>query len=566
MNRRMSRRAILVLAGVLLLQSIVVAAVFTPQPHSGGDNAGYLSLAHSLLDRGTYQEIWDPAEPPHTKYPPVFPALLAAMMLLGAKTWGAFKLIPAFSTVLAVAFTFLWVRERRGIPLAVAVALLLGFSESVVYYSQWILSDPTFLALSVAALWALDRQAGWPRNGEEGERRWLPLAAGMALVVLAYLTRSAGLPLVVATFLWLGMKKRWKAVALFGLAFGVPAALWFLRGKVLGGSEYVSEFWLMDPYQPHLGTVGIGGLFQRAVDNLVAYCTVIIPGGIVGDGWGFLPPLGIGLALTTVVGWVRAVRDRVGPAELFLPLYLGLILLWPTPWSGDRFALPLLPLLFFYSGAALLWLFSSLPAKASRPTLVVLSLAVVLLAGTEWTRMASQASACRKTTREGAPSGCLFPAQGEYLALAEWSGRNLPDGAVVTTRKPRTFYVMSGVKARSIPLVADRTEFLRRLQVGDSRYVTLDLLDRVSGSYVYPVVLEHLDFFCGLVEVGGEAGARTQLLGFLGTTPRVEETQGESTVLPRCSPGMLVDAPVDGGPAGNWEIPLVAWKKKGRGL
>ena len=58
MNRRMSRRAILVLAGVLLLQSIVVAAVFTPQPHSGGDNAGYLSLAHSLLDRGTYQESW----------------------------------------------------------------------------------------------------------------------------------------------------------------------------------------------------------------------------------------------------------------------------------------------------------------------------------------------------------------------------------------------------------------------------------------------------------------------------------------------------------------------------
>jgi len=55
-----TRKVLLSLTVVLLIQSILVARVFTPQPHSGGDNAGYVSLAYSLLDQGEYREIWDP--------------------------------------------------------------------------------------------------------------------------------------------------------------------------------------------------------------------------------------------------------------------------------------------------------------------------------------------------------------------------------------------------------------------------------------------------------------------------------------------------------------------------
>jgi len=345
-----TRRTILLLAGVLLIQTVIVALVFTPQPHSGGDNAGYISLAHSLLDRGAYLELWDPGEPPHTKYPPVFPLLLAVAILLGAKGWAALKLVPAFSTVLAVAFTFLWARDRRGLALGVVVALLLGISGSVVYYSQWMLSDPTFLALTMAALWALQKSSeeGGAHGREGGGKVWLVL--GLALVVLAYFTRSAGLPLAVATLLWFGIQKRWKALAGFALAFGLPAFLWWLRGSVLGGSGYVSEFWLVDPYLPHLGTIGPGELLDRLTGNLVAYTTRIIPAGVVGDALPIISPLGIGLGLVTLVGWIRVLREKVGVAELFFPLYFGLILLWPPAWSGDRFALPLLPLIFFYAG------------------------------------------------------------------------------------------------------------------------------------------------------------------------------------------------------------------------
>ena len=54
----------------------------------------------------------------------------------------------------------------------------------------------------------------------------------------------------------------------------------------------------------------------------------------------------------------------------------------------------------------------------------------------------------------------MSPGQGEYFALAGWSGENLPPGSIVTTRKPRTFFLMSGIKAQSIPLETDPDVFL----------------------------------------------------------------------------------------------------------
>jgi hypothetical protein len=554
-----TRRTLFILAGLILVQSLLVTAVFTPQPHTGGDNAGYVSLAHSMLDGGRYVEAWDPAEPPHTKYPPLFPGLLAVTILLGAKTWGALKLVPAFSVVLAVAFSFLWVRARQSVVLAVVVALLVGLSESVVYYSQWILSDPTFLALTMAALWALqrDKAVGEIGEGRVRPRKWL--AAGLVFVGLAYFTRSAGIPLVVATGVWLGLGKRWKAVVTFGILFGVPALLWYVRGKLAGGGEYASEFWLMDPYRPDLGTVGLPGLLARVRENFVAYVTLILPGGVVGDGKAFLPPAGIGFALVAAVGWIRSLRENLGPAELFFPLYFGLILLWPPAWSGDRFALPLLPLMFFYSGAALVWLLESVPGRVRSGVLVLLVAAVMIPAGMEWARMTASAGACREASRVGTPTACLPGPQAEYFALAEWSGRNLPDAAVVTTRKPRTFFVMSGVKARSIPLVADRDEFLRRVQEGGGRYVSLDLLDGVAGYYVYPAVLERLSSFCGMVEVGGGEGAGTQLLGIRGTGLEASSGGVPSRGLPRCEDEMFLDPPRVRPEVTGWEIPLLVW-------
>ncbi|MGY8779439.1 MAG: hypothetical protein ACKVIN_15145, partial [Longimicrobiales bacterium] len=97
---------------VTAASALIVATSFNPIPHSGGDNAGYVALAHGLLTGSGYSDAFDPQGLPHTKYPPVFPGLLALMMAAGARTWVALKLSAAVPTVLAVLFTVLWAQRR----------------------------------------------------------------------------------------------------------------------------------------------------------------------------------------------------------------------------------------------------------------------------------------------------------------------------------------------------------------------------------------------------------------------------------------------------------------------
>jgi hypothetical protein len=552
----MNRKTLLVLLGVIGVQLFLTARVFTPAPHTGGDNAGYIALAHSIVERGAYLELWTPGEPPHTKYPPVFPLLLAGAMAFGVKGWVGLKMVPFASTLLVGVLSFLWVRGRKGDGVAASVALLVVLADAVLYYSRWILSDPTFLALTLGALWTLERG-----EKKETENPGLWLMAGFALVLLAYFTRSAGLPLVVATVLWLILRRGWGGLAIFSVAFTGSAGLWWWRALQAGGSRYAAEFWLLDPYRPELGRVGPLELLARIWENLLAYVTNFIPEGIIGLEGTLLPILGVGFTLLALVGWGRSVRMGPGLSELFLPLYLGLMLLWPRVWSGDRFALPLFPLLLFYAASALPWVLGGL--KPAIRTLLqagaFLLLAVPSLGS--WTQEAEAARRCRALATNGDPWACHGPNVREYVLLAEWSGENLPVGAVVVTRKPRIFFVESSVKTLSLPLTTDADEFLGTTREGGGRYLTVDRWDGLSAYYLPPVLGARPGSFCQVtgVESGGQMGI--QLLGI-----RAEgaERGGGGGGLPRCPSEMVLSRPWPREPVGPGEIPLLVWGHRTR--
>jgi hypothetical protein len=554
----MNRGVALALLAVVLCQGLLVALMFTPAPHTGGDNAAYVSLAHSLTEEGAYRELWTAGEPPHSKYPPVFPLLLGLPLLLGVKGWVGLKMVPVLCTLLAGVFTFLWVREREGVAPAAGVALLVALSDGVLDYSRWILSDPTFLALTVAGLWALERARGRrtgsaaPTAPREG---WVVL--GLAFVLMAYFTRSAGIPLVVAALLWLALERQWRAGGAFLAVFGILAALWWWRGRIPGEGAYASEFLLLDPYQPELGRVGVGDMLGRMGENAVAYVTRLIPEGVVGLEGPLLGVLGIGLVLLALVGWLRALWKDRGPAELFLPLYFGLLLLWPVVWSGDRFALPLLPLLFFYAATALFWILG--PRKGALRTAVAgfAFLLLALPALKSWSVEVQSARQCAPLARED-PYACYGSTVQEYAALARWAGRNLPGGASVITRKPRIFFLLGGVKAQSLPFTTEAETFLEAARTLGSRYATLDRWDGLSRHYLGSVIRARPGVFCHVTGVAPHGEVGTQLLGILpGEGERAG--RGEQVRLEPCPGAMTLSEARDLPSVPPGDIPLLVW-------
>ena len=521
------------LAMVALVYLAIALPALNPAPHNGGDNAGYLSLAHSLATGAGYVEAWDPALAPHTKYPPLYPALLATAMGFGAEAWITFKLLSLLLVTVSVTVCFAWVRDRHGVVMATGVSAVLAFSPAFLWSTNWILSDPLFLALTLACLWSFQRSqhVPWPS--------WWILA-GCVFAILSTFTRTAGLPLVLAVGMALGLARHWRALAGFVVAFVAPTVFWWLRSRAGGGAQYVSEFWMIDPYQPDLGQAGIGDLAVRVLENLQGYVLVHIPAGLSPWSGGALTALGLVLMATALAGWVGRMSVRWTVVELFTPLYFGLILLWPAVWSGDRFALPLYPLVLFYAGEALLRgarrVDPRLPLAAG-----VIAVGVLLVPSLQsWGQSVSGALACRGVVRQAGPFACYAEGFRQFVTASRWLGENVPDGSAVFSRKPRIFYTLSGVRSRTYPLSSDPERFFREAREVGVSYVVLDRVDGLGEAYVGAVVRDRPWAFCGLVGVG-EGEVRTQILGIVedAVDPGAGVTTGSTIRLATCPESMV---------------------------
>ena len=497
-----------------MLHVLLAYLVIAPAPHTGGDNAGYLSLARSLLERGTYQDLYDPAEPPHTQYPPAFAVILAIASLIGIKSWMQIKfLIIAFSA-LGVAFTYLWIRRRGRPELAFGIALIMAMAPGVLELSHWELSDVPFWAMTMVALWAWDRL----RPGD-----YRTLAVAVIMTTIAYFTRSAGLPLLVAVIAWLTWRKRWQQLAIFAMVIGPLALWWWWRARAQGGVDYVSQFWFVNPYDPSLGRIDFSGLLERMKDHGGRYISIHLP--ILLFGAPRLLAVSISIVLLGCYGWVNRLRHaRI--TEFFTPLYLGLILVWPAVWSGERFLLPVLPVVLYYAGDGLIRLLRMSVPKAARLVPAVLIAGFVFLNLPVLAQTTQLSRECMSVYQAGDRYACLPPYWKDFFGLAELAPRVLPDSAVVLNRKPRSFYVVSGLQGQTYPLSNDADTFFAAARELGARYVLFDRLDGLSQAYLAPVLVARSNGFCMMFGLGQDRAILFGILPDAGQTVAAVAPQG----------------------------------------
>jgi hypothetical protein len=409
--------------------------------------------------------------------------------------------------------------------LALGVGVILATGPGVLELGHWILSDVPFWAFTAISIWAFERLRPELRGR---------FAVAVLATVLAYFTRSAGLPLLLAAFGWLALRRRWKQLAVLA-AIALPlAGAWWLRAKLQGGVDYVSQFWYVNPYSPELGRIGAVDLFDRMFDNASRYARIHLPILLTGTT-GALPLLaGTGVIGFGLFGWAKRAR-RPTLAELFLPLYLGLLLVWPAVWSGERFLLPVLPLLLCYAGDGLVRL-----ARALKPSAALAAgAAAVILSGllglpTEVASMRASGR-CMLDYRMGNRYPCLVPVWSEFFNLAEWSRTALPDRAVVISRKPRLFFGIAGFQGIIYPFTDQAADLIRAAQDVGARYVVLDGLGSLSERYLVPALLQRPDAFCMMrSEPGG-----TALLGILPGAASLPDrvATGTDVAIARCPGG-----------------------------
>lgn len=321
------------------------------------DDAIYVSTAKSLADGDGYRLTGVPGSPRQTKYPILYPAILAVV-------WRAFPTFPdnlwwmqclslaTGSATVALAYLFLVRSGYFSRPIAVLAGFSCAVSSGYLFFCTLTMAEATFALAFVTALWAVEGQAGHPVPNRRAET-----VVGI-LTAVPFLLRTIGAPLVPVA-LWLlyrrGHRLRWY---LAGMSVVVlPWIVWSLtawgswdRNPVDGyytdylgswtatGTHLLGRVVAVNAMAIVLGTgeLCLGGLMclmSERLPGLLSLIAVLLPGLI---------------ACIAVVWRVR--ERRVLPWAI--GSYLGVVLLWS--WPPDRFLMPLLPYLaaYLYGGSA----------------------------------------------------------------------------------------------------------------------------------------------------------------------------------------------------------------------
>jgi hypothetical protein len=337
----------LIASGVFMLAlapSAYLAWTLRAMPHLGyyHDDSIYWVSARSLAQGGGYKIASLPGEPYQTKYPPLYPALLA----------GIWKINPDFPSNLPLATSFAWLL----LPVYLAMCWLAfrqfgfgwreqcilvavtGLSPVAAVFSFSLMPELLFTALLLASVLLAERSL------EPTTARWLPVLAGIC-GALAYLTKSSAAPLLLTAPLCFALRKQFLKAALFFAAM-LPAVAgwqWWVSGHLSRSWDLVTLYYTnYAGYQAY--NVPLRDLPLVVWHNLDAFLMG------VGRLLTFDVPFGSKhlervVAVAAIAGCIRLARRT---HQLQYPLAaLGisaLMLVWHfTP--DQRFVFPLYPLL-----------------------------------------------------------------------------------------------------------------------------------------------------------------------------------------------------------------------------
>jgi hypothetical protein len=492
--------------GVTALHVFLMALAFNPTIFTGGDNGVYVALSRALVEQGRYISLHDPGLAPHTYYPPGYPLILALASIVGIHPWVPIKLVTVAFCALGVAFSCLWLRRKTTPGVALFAALILAMSPGLLLQGQLELSDVPFWGLVMVALWAFE---GLPRDD------WRRVLVAGAMCALAYLTRSAALPLIAAAFAWLAFERRWRQVLLFAAVILPVVGFWTWWKSANGAADltygqYANTFWLKDHYAPELGRASLADVFlRRPLENTNRYAGTMIPLLLVQRTAAPLLLLGLGLGAAAVIGWARRIRTP-GMTELFFPMYGGMLLLLPPVWAGERYLFPIFPLALGYASETVKWAVSIWRPSALRPVAASVLLVIIALAIAPMARIFATARTCTVAYLHGQRYACLSAEWQDYLGMAEWSRSNLPADAVLISRKPGLFFALSDRRGIDIPKTTDVSTYIETARRAGARFVILDRIDALTELYSIPVVTTYPELFC-IFQPGATAG--TALLG-----------------------------------------------------
>jgi len=410
-----------------LLIPIYWIALRGPAVGMFNDDGVYLVTARALATGHGYRITSLPQEIPQTKYPILFPLVLAGVWRLAPEFPQNVLLLKLVPLVFAVAWywlAFLLIKQETSREVAAVCVALMAALPFSIYLSTTLLSETMFAALCTGSLLILRHVELRCSEGRE----WI---AAAVLAGLACLTRTPGVCVVatgVGYFLW---RRQWvKAASFLAISLAVTAPwLWWVAMQqskqtdaYYSAANYTSWNVLSSSFHWDQKLIIIGLNLLLLLGSPLHIATI---------HWNTWVDLLAGVAVLYIgLRWVRPLTVL----HLFLAIYAAMLLSWAGP--PDRFVIVVYPIVLCLVWQAWSAVLKRFPQRTRLLRVAGLAMLTAVAAQSLWN--------LAEPARGILPFG---DAWSDTSPLLSWIRDKTPADAIVLANIDPAFYLYTGRKA-----------------------------------------------------------------------------------------------------------------------
>ncbi len=508
---------ILILMTFLSITGIYIGA-FNREISPNGDNAEYMIIAKSLVERGSALRLETPSETPNSLASLGLPLMLTPIYAI----WGldTFKM-KVMITLLGLAIFFLLYRlfeNRQGFALATLLSAVAVTSPYMVGNSTDVMTETPYLFWSLVAMLIILRYQ------ETRHFQWKYYFLVITTIVMTYLTRAVGIGALAALLLFLAWNVSWskifnrdqrremfrstdfKKLWVIMVPLVIGAIIWQIWQHSKGISQ--ATLFFSNNITQHL-ELNCRSAFRVLGQMLFNPETFRFQNFYRSATLGELDFKFSLVLVLMLIGLIAGLRQRklIAGYSLIVFCIIMLASLTPAEMVIMRYVSILLPFIiyFTFAGAGAVLQFISRKLRLPGGTAFASVGSLLVLAQILFTNMqGNSVNMTLSTVGNG-------PAYHDYIDVAKWAKNNLPDTAYVVAVKPRLFYLLSEKKSTRLSTIEESysKEFEEaKLKLFKRLKITHVVLDGISGSTrenIFPIVKNRPEMFQTLY-IGSTSG------------------------------------------------------------
>ncbi len=428
----------------LVVMCLFGLSLFNLRISEGGDDSAYISRAMDLLASGRYPSYQGP----------LYPMFLSVVLALVGFNLTILKLTSFLFILLGQWLTYLTFRNRTGFIMLFATLFLSAVNSWYLFFASQTYSEAMFILIQNGFIYLFLNFFNH-KSVQSPVAQMTSLAVVAFIILLAFLSRTAGFGLAIAAVLFLIAYKYYRqALYLTGLfAFmlvvwlGVRSIMW---EQIPNSGKQMHELMQKHPYDSTQGEEDLAGFGQRFVDNSRLYLSkhfVKMIGFKKSDnkehnGW---------ITLLLYVLFLYALYKSYCDNRnlFFIGLYLAVMLgitfvSLQKLWDQYRLIVPYLPLMVFFMLYGLYQLFAGIKKGRYLSLLLVLIFSGFVSSASRSVRQVDipvLVSNLHGNKYEG-----YTPDWENFLRMSEYVGKNLGADSYVACRKPDMARLYAGGK------------------------------------------------------------------------------------------------------------------------